>query len=244
MLMNNITIIGTSHISPQSIKKVEKIVEETKPDLICLELDKQRFMSLLKQDKNNKETNNKNNKKTRKKYPPISQVGLAGFLFAVIASYIQKKLGGKLNMIPGVDMLSAYKIAQKNNINIALIDQNINTTLRNFSRISLKEKLKMVFDLIFGFLILPFSFFIPKNKKTSINIKKIPSKKQISMLINELKKRYPQTFKVLIDDRNKVMAQKLFFLSKKFNHVVAVVGAGHEEGIEKYLDELEKNIKT
>ena len=79
--MDNLTIIGTSHIARQSLQEIEQSVKENKPDLIALELDPNRFQALI------------SNQKSKIRLRDITQVGVKGFLFAVIGAYIQKKLG-------------------------------------------------------------------------------------------------------------------------------------------------------
>src|SRR3989344_5511664 len=123
MQYKNVTIIGTSHIARQSLQEVRKAIEEQMPNLIALELDKQRYVALQ-------------NRKSSDKIPlyAIKRVGFKGFVFALIASWASKKLGQHVGVMPGSEMLQAMKLAQKHKIPVALIDQNIEVTLRNSSQ--------------------------------------------------------------------------------------------------------------
>ena len=140
-------------------------------------------------------------------------------------------------MQPGIDMLTVVKEAKKAKAKIALIDQDIRLTLRNFSKsITWKERFRFIGDIFLG---------IFRGKKlakemgiSTLDLNKVPSNKIIKTLINKLKKRYPSVYKASIDDRNKVMANNLNHILSKHpdETVVAVVGAGHVDGMKKLLD--------
>jgi pheromone shutdown-related protein TraB len=218
--MQNLFIIGSSHIARQSVAEVKQAVESIKPDIIALELDKERFMALLYE-----------NKKNKKELPErasrsIQRVGLKGYLFAKIGEFVQKKLGDYVGVAPGSEMKTAIALAKKNNIEIALIDQEIEVTLRRFSQgLSWKERWNFVVDIVTA----PFS-----KKKVSFDLQSVPEKELIRMMIGEVKKRYPNVYRVLIKERNEYMAKKLARLlqSNPQKKILAVVGAGHEEELE------------
>jgi pheromone shutdown protein TraB len=130
VIFKNITIIGTSHIAKESVDTVAKYIEEHKPQIIAVELDKDRMISLMTKEyeeiKDGKKDDEKRVKKKKKESMNISllfKVGPFGYLFYLMGHYAQKKLGSIVNLEPGADMKSALECARKNNINIALIDQ-------------------------------------------------------------------------------------------------------------------------
>lgn len=162
----------------------------------------------------------------------VFRIGISGFVFLVIGRYVQKKLGSIVGVEPGADMKYAIKICKKNNLKLALIDRDIRITLHRFSRqFSFNEKLRLGKELLFS----PFS-----KKKITIDISKIPEKKVISQIINELKTNYPNIYNVLIDERNKYMARKLFDILRlnPEKRILCVIGAGHEEGLKEDLKKL------
>ena len=118
---NNITFVGTSHISPESVKNVKDAIISKKPDIVAIELDKKRIRALLSE------------KKRGLSFGDVKRIGLKGWLFALFGQWLQKKLGQKIGVMPGAEMLAAYKTARKNDIQVALVDQDIEKTLRNFS---------------------------------------------------------------------------------------------------------------
>ncbi|PIN75867.1 hypothetical protein COV18_01660 [Candidatus Woesearchaeota archaeon CG10_big_fil_rev_8_21_14_0_10_37_12] len=221
-----LTIIGTSHISPESLKHVEETIREKKPTIIAVELDKKRLAALL-QKKYNPHTKNFSLK-------DIKRIGLKGWLFAQIGSWVEKKLGNKVGVSPGTEMLKAIEIAQQTGAKIALIDQDIEITLKKFSNaLSWKEKWTFAKDLINGLIF---------KKGIKFDLAKVPSHKIINKLIKEVKTKYPNVYCVLIKERNEVMAKKLahILLNHPDAEIVAVVGAGHEKEINLLVKKIYK----
>jgi pheromone shutdown-related protein TraB len=214
--VENITLIGTSHISKDSIKEIKSFIEDEKPDIIGIELDMGRLRALFKEEKFS--------------YRSIFQVGLTGFVFALIGRFAQKKLGEIVGIKPGSDMKTAVKLAKKNKIKIALIDQEIGLTLARFSRyFSWKEKWQVVKDF--------FSALIGRGDIVKFDLRKVPSDTVIKNLLEEVKRKYPNVYRVLVVERNHVMANMLYHISQKEpeKKILGVVGAGHIEGMVKIL---------
>ncbi|MBU1030499.1 MAG: TraB domain-containing protein [Nanoarchaeota archaeon] len=231
MIHKNIIFIGTSHISKESILEIKLKINQEKPDIITVELDKRRYYAL----KNNQHQKQNFNLKT------ISKIGLKGYLFLIIGQFIQKKLGSIVNIEPGSDMLEAIKLCEKNNIQLELIDRDIEKTLKRFSqKISWREKITLIFDLFKGF------FLKNKNPNLNFNLEKVPKKEIIEKLLIELKIRYPNIYEVLIEERNNFMAKKLFKLSNENSKkkILCIIGAGHESGIIDYLMKFQQSNIT
>src|SRR3989344_1091225 len=139
--MNNLNIIGTSHIAKQSIEEIKKAVEEFQPQIIAVELDAQRATALMQEQK------------SKISWRDIQKIGVKGYAFVKIGHYIQQKLGKSVGISPGSEMKTALEIAHKNNLQAALIDQPINVTLKNFSKeLTWKEKWRFFSDMIKGLL--------------------------------------------------------------------------------------------
>jgi len=219
--MSQFIIVGTSHIAQESVTKIKSTIELTKPQVVAVELDHMRLHGLM------------TNQKSKVSLRDIKHIGFKGYVFALLGSYIQKKLGKLVGLAPGSDMLTAVKIAQKNNIPYALIDRDITVTLKRFSKaLSWTERFRFLSDIIKGLL-----FSRSQLKKFgNIDLKTVPSKEIINKLINELKQRYPNVYRVLIAERNRYMIAQLKALGKQYpGTIVAVVGAGHQDELEKGL---------
>jgi len=218
----NLIIIGTSHIAIQSINEVKQAINSLKPDFIALELDLRRFQALTSKEKRG--------------IPNPFELGLIGFIFNQIGAYAEKKLGELVGISPGSEMIEAAKLARKNKIKIALIDQDIKITLKKLSKnISKKEKWNFIVDL--------FKAMFSRKNKIKIDLTKVPEKEFIKQLIDQVKERYPNFYKVVIEDRNKVMAKNLYTLISKNNNskILAIIGAGHEEDLIQELKRVFKN---
>ena len=97
--MTTIKIIGTSHISKESVLEIRRAIRLGNPDIVAVELDKGRLFALQ----------NDINRKPR--ISDIPSIGVQGFLFSIIGGWLQKRLGNVVGIKPGSDMLSAVKYA-------------------------------------------------------------------------------------------------------------------------------------
>ncbi len=213
-----IVLVGTAHISKKSSELVKKTIEKEAPDAIGVELDRQRLAQILSGRKW-KETDIVSVIKKGRVYLLLFNLLLAG---------MQKRLGEAVGVEPGQEMRVAVKIATEKGIPLALLDRSISVTLRRaLAEISLVEKIK----LLFGVLLSLFGF---GEKITKEKIEELKKKDVLSELMEELAREMPSLKKVLVDERDLFIANRI--LAAKGKKIVAVVGAGHVEGIKKYLD--------
>lgn len=212
-----IKIIGTGHVLKKSVNEVREEILNGNYDIICVELDNERFKILKSIEKNLNGV-----KFSFKFFLNPSDI------IRYVLGKIQQEIGKKLNVFPGSEMKEAILLAEKRNLKIFLIDRNIKITMNHLMDIPLKEKIKML------------SF----DKNFNINIDEILEEKNLKLILNELKK-FPNLYNSLIDERDIYMALNLYSIQKKFpsSNILAIVGAGHKEGITKYLNELNLNKK-
>tara|TARA_Y100000310_G_scaffold308996_1_gene352644 strand:+ start:342 stop:1028 length:687 start_codon:yes stop_codon:yes gene_type:complete len=222
MHFKNLTIIGTSHIAKQSMQEIEDAVSKEKPDIIAIELDKKRFIALM---------HKKKGKEDRIRLRDIRRIGIKGYLFSLIGGYIQKKLGKIVGVAPGSEMKKAVRLAKKNKLQIALIDQDIELTLKRFSKsFTWKEKWHIIEDIVKGLLF--------RKNAVKFDLAKVPDKEIVKKLMKQVKERYPNLYKVLVTERNRIMANNLFNIMKSHPNkkILAVVGAGHAEDMMKIIE--------
>jgi len=221
----NLTIIGTSHISIESIKEVKSFIQKNKPDIIALELDQKRYYSLQH--------------KVKPKLKDVFSIGIGPFLINIIGAYIEKKLGEIVKVSPGSEMKAAIKLAKKYKLKIELIDQDINITLKRLLKeLTFKEKLRFVYDIIKNIV-----KGIFKKQKINFDLTKVPPREIIKDLISKVKINYPSVYKTLIYERNIIMAKnlnKLIYLNPN-KKILAIIGAGHEEDLIELI-KGDKNI--
>ncbi|MBI1971100.1 TraB/GumN family protein [Candidatus Woesearchaeota archaeon] len=221
MKYKTIVLLGTSHISPKSIRAIKDTMEEIHPDIVAVELDHKRLDALLHQQQKN--------------YLSIHamwKVGFKGFLFALIGSYVQRKLGKLVGVEPGADMLTAVTLARRNKIPVALIDQDIEVTLSRFSaKLTWREKGRFLMDIGRGILFKKRQ--LERWGLSDLDLQSVPPEQVITKLLAYMKVRYPTLYQVLIKERNVVMARRLVKLANEHEGkiILAVIGAGHEKDV-------------
>ncbi|MBS3131421.1 TraB/GumN family protein [Candidatus Woesearchaeota archaeon] len=222
MKYSNLTIIGTSHIAAQSLKEVEEAFNRENPDIVAVELDRARLHALMS---------------SRKEKPGLSiirKIGVKGYLFSVIGAWAEKKLGQMVGVSPGSEMKRAVMLAKKSGKRVALIDQDIQITLRRFSKsLTWKEKWNFLADIV--------KAAVFRKKEIGFDLTKVPEKEVIEKMMAKVKDRYPNVYKTLIEERNSVMAKNLAKMLAKEpdKKILAVVGAGHEEEIIRLVEKQE-----
>ncbi|MBI5871962.1 TraB/GumN family protein [archaeon] len=204
----NLYIIGSSHIAQESLDEVKNALALVKPEIVALELDRQRFAGLMGMQKRE-----------------LRGFGIRAFLLNFIGAWVERRLGKFTGVMPGSEMKIAGEYALKNNMRIALIDQNIKITLKRLLKaVTFKECARFICELVLG---------IFKRRELPFDLRKIPPRQVVQNLLRELKTKYPNVYCVLIAERNKFMAEKLKRMMDNYpdSKILAIVGAGHEQGI-------------
>jgi pheromone shutdown-related protein TraB len=214
-------IVGTAHISRLSADLVGEVIENEKPDIVCIELDEKRYKALSE----------KNRWENLDLKTVIRQKQLSTLLVNLVLASYQKKLGEKLGVTPGTELLEAANTAKELKIPIELCDRDVRITLkRAWHSMSFWQKMKFMFGGVGG--------VFEKQELTEEKLAELRKKDVLSELMEELGKSLPVLKKVLVDERDNYLAEKILKSSGK--KIVAVVGAGHVKGILKYLNENQK----
>ncbi len=216
-----IEIIGTAHISKESIEEVRQKIRELKPDVVAVELDEARLKGMLNQ----------------REIPVVELIRSKNamvLLINIILSFIQRKMGSKVGVEPGAEMLAAIEEAKRLNSQIALIDREIRITLKRLlSQLSLREKLTIFKEILI-------SLVSEEEGDLEEEIENVKKSETLEEIMEEVRKISPSAYKVIVQERDAYMAAKLLELSREYDRIVAVVGAGHKNGIEHYLSNPEE----
>lgn len=213
-----ILLIGTAHISQESVDLVEKVISQERPDCVCIELDEKRYKALIQ----------------KKKWQSldlkqiIKDKQLSTLIINLLMASYQKKLGGQLGVKPGAELLKAANTAEAHDIPIALCDRDVRVTLRRAWKSTSFFKKGYLLTTLFASLF----------DSTEISEEKLAEMKQtdvLSELMNEMGNTLPDVKKVLIDERDIYLSEKI--KKAEGQRLVAVVGAGHVSGIKKILQE-------
>ncbi|MFB6190833.1 MAG: TraB domain-containing protein [Candidatus Nanohaloarchaea archaeon] len=201
-----IHIYGTSHVSEDSMELINEKIEQHDPDIVALELDMTRLDALL-------------NGYDSTEGSPV---------FLKLVKKFQDFIGEKTGVMPGEEMLYAYRKSIAEGREVALIDQDIRFTVDRLKEVSRKEKVRAVMESGLGFLVPGDSF----------DVSEIPDEQLIQELLDELEDRYPGLYRVLVVERNQVMAEYLRSLEEQEPdaEIVAFVGAAHRKDLVEMME--------
>ncbi|MBI4044094.1 MAG: TraB/GumN family protein [Candidatus Diapherotrites archaeon] len=213
-----VILVGTAHVSLESVELAKRTIEEERPDVVGVELDSQRYAQLSSGEKW-RELN-------------IGEVIRSGqsylLLVNLLLSNIQKKMGDELGVKPGAEMIESINKASELGIPVELLDRNIKTTFsRAMNAMGLLEKLRFFYFLFMAF------FGVGSEKVSQKKLDELKETDALNSLLMELGKAFPSLKRVLVDERDKFIAQKIRQSSAK--KIVAVIGLGHMGGVKENL---------
>ena len=222
-----IILLGTAHVSRESADLVKSVIEEQKPDTVCIELCASRYQSIRQKDRW-QEMDIIKVIKEKKAFLLLSNLLLASF---------QKRIAKKFNVKPGQEMIQAIETAEALGAEVYLADRDIRITLsRAWRKMGLWSKLKLLFSVVLSVGEI--------DDITEDDIEKMKETDVLEALLSDVGKSMPVLRRILIDERDQYLAHKI--QSAPGNRIVAVVGAGHVPGIKKVwssevdISELEK----
>jgi len=212
-----ILLIGTAHISQSSVDEVKTVINQVKPDTVCIELCSSRYQAMLAKDQ----------WKNMDIFKVIRE-GKSFLLFAnLIMTAFQKRLGSRLGVKPGSEMFEAANVAEKLNSKLVLADRDVKITLqRTWRGMKFWAKMKILGQLLA-------SLFI-RDEISKEEIEKLKESDALSEAMKLLSDQSPEMKRILIDERDQYMAEKIRQSMGKL--VVAVVGAGHVKGLTAELE--------
>ncbi|HJL95114.1 MAG TPA: TraB/GumN family protein [SAR324 cluster bacterium] len=217
-----ILLVGTAHISQSSVDEVNKVIEQEQPDTVCIELCASRHQAMVDKD--------------QWKNTDIFKVVREGKSFLLLSNLImtafQKRLGSQLGVKPGAEMLAAIQASERINAELQLVDRDVKITLqRTWRGMPFWGRMKVFSQLLA-------SLFI-REEISKEEIEKLKESDALSEAMQMLADQSPDMKRILIDERDQFMAEKIRQAPGK--RIVAVVGAGHVKGLSLEL-EREHNL--
>jgi len=215
---STITLLGTAHVSKESVVLVEEKIMSGEFDCIAVELCPARYENLV----------NQSWWKNLNIFEIFKKKKASLLLINLALSAYQKRLADKVGIEAGKEMIRATELAREKNIRLEVIDRDISTTLhRLVTEVSFWQKIKIFSGLVVG-------IFVGED----VDHEQIESLKKGDMLhsvIEEFGESLPEIKRVLIDERDEFMTGKLALLAASENapkNILAMVGAGHLIGME------------
>lgn len=214
-----ITLIGTAHVSSESVQEVKDTILAQKPDCVAVELDEKRCDSI----------------KNPEKYRELDIIKVLrkkeGFLLLanLVMAAFQKRTGQKSGVVPGAEMLAALNTAEESRIPTVLADRPVQITLRRaWAKSSASGKSQMLAALVAS------SF--SSEEISSEEIENLKKSSEMDSLMQELAQSMPTIKQVLIDERDHFIASRIWEACG--NNMIAVLGAGHLAGVESSLKKI------
>ncbi|PSQ44171.1 conjugal transfer protein TraB [Halobacteriales archaeon SW_7_68_16] len=216
-----VRVVGTAHVSAESAERVRETVAEDPPDVVAVELDEGRYGRLCGETPDDLEPGDL-----------LDGGTVFQFLAYWMLSYVQTRLGNRFDIEPGADMRAAIESADAAGAEIALVDRDIQVTIQRFwAKMSLWEKLKMLGSLFVSLL------GFGGSVDDEFDIEELTDGDAVTAIMEEFREFSPGGADALIDERDAYIAHGLVSLRRRGYDVVAVVGAGHRAGIERYLEQ-------
>lgn len=209
-----IWLVGTAHVSPESVREVREVITAVRPDVVAVELCRPRFDALTDE--------------SRWKNLNIFEVIRSGrvlFLLANIAlGAYQRRIGARLGVKPGAELLEAVNAASEVGARVELIDREIHATLRRaWASVGFWKKSMLLVSLTEG-------MFGGGGKEVDAeDIEALKEKGRLNDVMSEFAAALPEVKGALIDERDSFMVSKLAQIPDR--RIVAVVGAGHVPGM-------------
>lgn len=224
----DITLIGTAHVSHQSVADVERVIAEVKPDVVCVELCQARHDALTSDNAFRKLDIFKVLREGK---------GLFLLLHLALAAY-QRKIGNELGIKPGAELLAGVNAAKAIGAEVALIDRDVNVTLkRTWAGVSFWQKVKLFGSMLIG---------EDGDKAAPVDAAAIEAMRGgpgLSTMLSDFARQFPGVKGPLIDERDLYLVEGIRQAAKQTTQeatsprrIVAVVGAAHAPGIKANLD--------
>ncbi|GHV84160.1 conjugal transfer protein TraB [Spirochaetia bacterium] len=220
----SIILVGTAHVSKESVEEVRSLIINERPSMICVELDSARYDSMSKKDLWEK--------------LDIVKVFREGKGFLLIANLVlssfQRRLGDNLGVKPGEEMKMAISAAGEINMPFSFCDREVQLTLaRAWNKCGFISKCKLIAALL--------SSAFTTEKLKPEEIENLKTRNELDGMMNELASYLPEVKATLIDERDRYLAAKILENSCKEagSKTMAVVGAGHLQGLAAHIKKME-----
>ena len=223
MSVNNIVeiddrlrILGTAHVSSESVELVRNQIEEWEPDLIAVELCPSRMAALTEPESLDSEDLLKIIKEGRS----------AMILLQSALAAQQRRMGISSGEKPGAELLAAVNAADESDIPVEMIDRDVVITLRRaWKKMGMIEKWRILNALLWE----------EDDEEVSID-EVLGDSDLLSSMMEEARELAPRAGEVLIDERDSFLAGRIQQIRGK-GKVLAVIGAGHLSGVVQNLGE-------
>ena len=209
-------LVGTAHISARSAEEAEEVIRRVRPDSVCVELCEARRAALSRPDA----------WREMDLFQVVRRRQATMLLVHLVLAAFQRKLGDRLGVRPGQEMVRAMEVAEETGAEVVLADRNIQVTLlRTWRHLTWWDKLRMVFSLMMTVVAAP--------RFSEADIEGLKQEDVLNTVMATFAAEFPRAKETLIDERDRYLAHKI--RTAPGPTVVAVLGAGHLQGVQARL---------
>lgn len=214
-----LTLIGTGHVF-QVKDTIRMAMQALQPDIVFVELDRGRLHALQQRAKG---------------APPPSGGGMVHKRLQRFQEEVARSYGADV----GEEMLAAVEGGQAVGARIALIDPPADSTVgKVLSKLTWRERLRFFGLLLKGGA----EALFKRGPATSVEAEIRRYQEDPDAALSELQRQFPTIHRIVIAERDAIMARRIAHLLKGARHGVAVVGDGHVPGMMRLLDDLKPTV--
>jgi pheromone shutdown-related protein TraB len=212
-----IYLVGTAHVSQESADEVSELIETVRPDTVCVELCRARYLALTR--------STDDLERDLKRSLRNGQIGFA--LAGLALRAFQRRMGSRLGVRPGAEMLAAIEAAEKVGAQIELADRDVRITLRrSWASLSLRAKATLLAAIAA-------SVVVRRVGVTAEQVEALKRQDVLEQVMDEFTRAWPQLRRPLIDERDEYLMSSVEAADGEV--IVAVVGAGHIKGMIRHF---------
>ena len=213
----DVYLVGTAHVSKKSVEDVRDTVEAVNPDSICVELCPARHKAIVQRE----------SWKQMDIFKVVKEKKSLFLLAQLLMSSFYKKIGEQVGIQPGAEMIEGINQAEKYSAELVLADRDIEITLKRvWGYLGFSNKLKMIGQLLMALL--------SREEIDDHLIENMKNQDQLETILESFTQSLPEVKERLIDERDIYLARKI--REAPGTTIVAVVGAGHLNGIEQNIE--------
>lgn len=213
--IKRVVFVSVIHTDLESVEEARRVVRDTKPDVVAVELDHERYQQL---------TNPPEDQDT------IPFSGDAAQDLMQQLAILEKSLGEITGSDVGDEMLAAIEEGRAVGAKIALVDRPMSATIQAMMKVPMNELYRLT-----GML--PDATKDIEEGGAGDLLDMLKKDGAVDDLMDQFRIEFPRLAEVLIEQRDQYVAKALqFILNDVKGKIVVVLGAGHIQGVKSALN--------
>ncbi|MDX1335983.1 MAG: TraB/GumN family protein, partial [Gammaproteobacteria bacterium] len=217
-----ITLLGTAHVSRASADAVEEELNSGRYSAVAIELCPSRYQALVDPDA-----------LSRMNLFQVLKEGKIPMVSASLAlGAFQQRMADQYGIRPGEEMQRAISKGKEHDLPVLLIDREVGITLKRVYRNVPWWQRFMIFSGLIGSV-------ISKEDIPEEEVERLKEGDVLESAFTQFAEREKHLYLPLIHERDQYMAARLLqeIAADDHQHILAVVGAGHLQGIYEQLEQ-------